>query len=252
MVMPMGMKWLRLKLASAPALVVFRDSPQDSARRGTILFYHGFGASKETTVPILSRLATAGFLAVGIDGIGHGERRYVDFQTRFPPVEPHLRGNVQLEAAFLEVVRATAEEVPDILDALLAQHWASPEQIGISGLSFGGFVSYAAVVADKRIQAAAPVVGSPEWKLPWPQSPHLHLGRFYPTALLSQTAGLDTNQPPDAVRALHRHLAPYYAQAPERLCSLEYPNSPHDLTPQDDEQAWKAVVSWFETFLGSQ
>jgi hypothetical protein len=44
-------------------------------------------------------------------------------------------GNVQLEAALLEVVRATVGEVPGILDTLLDQHWASPERIGISGLS---------------------------------------------------------------------------------------------------------------------
>ena len=248
----MGMKSLHLMLASAPALALFRDSPQDSARHGTILFYHCFGASKETSVPVLSRLATAGFLAVGVDGIGHGERRYVDFERRFPPFAPHLRGNEQLEAAFLEVVRATVREVPGILDALLHQHWAYPEQIGIAGLSFGGFVTYAAVVADTRIQAAAPVVGSPQWKLPWPDSPHLHLDRFYPTALLSQTAGLDTNQPPGAVRAFHQQLAPYYVQAPERLHLIEYPNSGHELTQQDDEQAWNVVVNWLETFLSSR
>jgi hypothetical protein len=83
----------------------------------------------------LSRLASAVFLAVGLDGIGHGERRYVDFNARFPPFAPHLMGNVQLEAALLEVVRATVGEVPGILDTLLDQHWGSPERIGISGLS---------------------------------------------------------------------------------------------------------------------
>jgi len=248
----MGLKSLRLMLASAPALVLFRDSPQNSARHGTILFYHGFGASKESCVPVLSRLATAGFLAVGIDGIGHGERRYVDFDARFPPFAPHRRGDAHLEAAFLEVVRATVGEIPDILDTLLHQHWAYPEQVGIAGLSFGGFISYAAVVADTRIHAGAPVVGSPQWKLPWSDSPHLHLDCFYPTALLSQTAGLDPTQPPAAVRAFHQHLAPYYVQAPERLCYIEYPTSAHDLTPQDDEQVWNAVVNWFETFLASQ
>ncbi len=245
------MKLLRLMLASAPALVLFVDSPRDSARNGTVLLYHGFGASKESCIPVLSRLATAGFLAVGIDGIGHGERRYVDFDARFPPFEPHLVGDVHLEAAFLEVVRATVAEIPDILDTLLRRHWAYPEQIGITGLSFGGFVSYAAVVADARIQAAAPVVGSPQWKLPWLDSPHLHLDRFYPTALLSQTAGLDTAQPPAVVRAFHQHLAPYYVQAPERLCYIEYPDLPHDLRLQDSEKAWNAVVHWFETFLAS-
>ena len=89
------------------------------------------------------------------------------------------------------------------------------------------------------------------WKLPWPDSPHLHLDRFYPTALLSQTAGLDTNQPPGAVRAFHQQLAPYYVQAPERLRYIEYPNSPHDLRRQDEEEAWNAVVNWFEIFLSS-
>ena len=94
----------------------------------------------------------------------HGERRYADFDERFPPFEPHLIGNMQLEAAFLSAVRATAQEVPLIIDALIERGWAYPERIGISGRSFGGFVTYAAVVTDKRIQVAAPVLGSPEWK----------------------------------------------------------------------------------------
>jgi uncharacterized protein len=95
------MKSLHLTLASAPALVLFRGPAEDRARQGTILFYHGFGGSKETYVMVLSRLAEAGFLAVGVDGIGHGERRYPDFDERFPPFEPRLMGNMQLEAAFL-------------------------------------------------------------------------------------------------------------------------------------------------------
>ena len=36
-----------LVLASAPALVMYDEVPQESGRRGTILFYHGFGASKD-------------------------------------------------------------------------------------------------------------------------------------------------------------------------------------------------------------
>lgn len=113
----MGMKSVHLTLASAPALVLFRGSPEDSARHGTILFYHGFGAS---------------------------------------------------------------------------------------------------------------------------------------TALLSQIAGLDANQPPAAVRTFHEHLASYYVSAPERLHAIEYPNSPYELTQQDAEQAWNAVVNWFALFLASR
>lgn len=240
---------LHLTLASAPALAIFRDTLEEQARQGTILFYHGFGQSKDSYASVLQQIADAGFLAIGIDGIGHGERRYPDFDQRFPPFEPHLIGNLLLEAAFLSVVRATTSEVPLIIDALIAHNWAHPERIGIAGHSFGGFVTYAAIIADQRIQAAAPVVGSPEWKLPWPDSPHLHPDRFFPTALLSQTAAKDTRILPHFARTFHDRLAPYYAQSPERLRYIEYPNSPHDLLEEDWTLAWCAVVNWFETFL---
>lgn len=248
----MDMKSLHLILASAPALLLFRGLAEDRARQGTILFYHGFGESKESYVTVLSRLAEAGFLAVGVDGIGHGERRYPDFDERFPPFEPHLMGNMQLEAAFLSVVRATVQEVPLIIDTLIERGWAHPERIGISGHSFGGFVTYAAIVDDKRIQVAAPVFGSPQWKLPWPDSPHLHIDQFFPTALLSQIAGKDTRVLPGFARELHHRLASYYKQAPERLHYLEYPNAYHELSEEDWEQAWNAVVRWFETFLSQE
>lgn len=245
----MDMTSIHLSLACAPALVLFRGIPEERAKLGTILFYHGFGESKDGYAPVLQRLAEAGFLVIGVDGIGHGERRYPDFHERFPPFEPHLIGNVQIEAAFLSTVRATAQEVSLILDALIERGWAYAERIGITGHSFGGFVTYAAVVADKRIQVAASVVGSPEWRLPWPESPHLHLDRFFPTALLSQVAGKDTNVLPEFACELHHRLVPYYAQAPERLRYIKYPNSPHDLSAKDWEQAWDMVATWFITHL---
>jgi pimeloyl-ACP methyl ester carboxylesterase len=202
-----------------------------------------------TPVSVLQRLAEAGFLVVGVDGIGHGERRYSDFHERFPPITPDLIGNVHLEAAFLSTIRATAQEVPLILDALIERGWAYAERIGIAGHSFGGFVTYAAMMADKRIQVAASVVGSPEWRLPWPESPHLHPDRFFPAALLSQVASKDTNVLPEFARAFHHRLVPYYAQAPERLCYIEYPHSAHDLSAKDWEHAWDVVATWFTTHL---
>src|SRR5258708_21820029 len=181
--------------------------------------------------------------------MGDGGGRYRDFHALLPPIAPHLIRNVQLEAAFLSTVRATVQEVPLILDALIKRRWAHAERIGIAGHSFGGFVTYAALVADKRIQVAASVVGSPEWRLPWPESPHLHLDRFFPAALLSQVGGRDTNVLPQFARALHHPLLPYYAQAPERLRYIEYPNAPHDLSAEDWEQAWDMLATWFMTHL---
>ena len=234
-----------LSLVSVPALALFHGTAEQSARQGTILFYHGFGTSKETYVSILQQLAEAGFLVIGIDAVGHGERRYPDFAKRFPPFEPPFLGNLQLEAAFLSLVRATVQEIPALLDALLERGWAYPGRIGIAGHSMGGFVTYAAVVADPRIQVAAAVSGSPRWKLPWPDSPHLHLERFFPTALLSQIAANDTQVPPDDARELHTSLAPYYTQTPERLRLIEYPDATHALS----ERAWGEVVRWFTIFI---
>ena len=47
--------------------------------RGTVLLYHGLGASKDSNRAELASLADKGFLAVGIDAIAHGERRATDF-----------------------------------------------------------------------------------------------------------------------------------------------------------------------------
>ncbi len=77
----MDTKSTHLTFASAPALALFRGSPEDRAKLGTILFYHGFGQSKEDYRAVLSQFAEAGFLAVGIDGVGHGERRILTLMS---------------------------------------------------------------------------------------------------------------------------------------------------------------------------
>lgn len=245
----MSLQQRSLSLASAPALVMFQGVPQDSGRRGTILFYHGFGGSKDQVQAELATLAEAGFLAVGVDAIGHGMRRYPDFEDRFPPFEERFMGDMKAEANFLTVVRATAQELPLVIDTLLSLGWAQQGQIGVACISMGGFITYAAIVADKRIQAAAPVVGSPEWKLPWQESPHRHPTQFFPTALLSQTASEDAKVPSQTVRALHDQLTPFYASAPERLLLIEYPQVDHDLCEKDWVQVRQNLVAWFERFL---
>lgn len=74
-------------------------------------------------------------------------------------------------------------------------------------------MTYSVAIADKRLQVAASVVGSPQWRLPWPESPHLHLDSFFPTALLSQAAGKDGDVLLAFARELQQRLGPYYAQA---------------------------------------
>lgn len=234
-----------LRVAGAPALAAYRDSPARAGTAGTILYYHGFGGGKEDARDALVALAEAGFLAVGLDNVGHGERRLPDFGRRFAGLGP----GPELEAGFLALVRATAREVPTVLDDLLARGLARPDHLGVAGWSMGGFVAYAAVVADPRLRAAAPLLGAPAWRLPWPESPHRHLERFFPTALLSQTAAGDRRVPPQATKHFHAALAAYYAGAPERLRYVEYPGVGHDV-PADVASAMRQrMVDWFRQHL---
>jgi len=220
-------------------------SPARAGTAGTILYYHGFGGGKEDARDALVALAEAGFLAVGLDNVGHGERRLPDFGRRFAGLGP----GPELEAGFLALVRATAREVPTVLDDLLARGLARPDHLGVAGWSMGGFVAYAAVVADPRLRAAAPLLGAPAWRLPWPESPHRHLERFFPTALLSQTAAADRRVPPQATKRFHAALAAYYADAPERLRYVEYPGVGHDI-PEDMASAMRQrMVDWFQQHL---
>ncbi|HYO54587.1 hypothetical protein [Archangium sp.] len=238
----MSLQRVPLSLAGAPALAVHRGPREEALRRGTVLFFHGLGGSKEVNERELGVFADRGLFAVGLDAVGQGERRYPDFEARF------AHGNPRLEEEFLQVVQATANEVPAVLDALVSLG-ADPERLGISGVSQGGFITYRALLLDRRLRAAVALLGSPEWALPLPESPHLHPERFFPVALLSQTAGLDDVVHPRLARSFHERLEPLYAQAPERLRYREFPLSGHMMRPEDWDEAIRDAADWLIRFL---
>jgi uncharacterized protein len=70
-------------VAGVPALLRHRGSPERAMERGTVLLYHGFGGAKERVDYHAAALAAAGFLAVSLDAVGHGERRYPNFDVIF-------------------------------------------------------------------------------------------------------------------------------------------------------------------------
>jgi len=229
-------------------LLRHRGSPKAAAERGTVLFYHGFGGTKERPDAYLTALAEAGFLAVSLDAVGHGERRLADFDAIFS--EERWDADFEAtEAEFLKLIDDTAAEVPSIIDDLLSRGWAREERVGVSGRSLGGNVCYAAVLADTRVRAIAPIVGSPEWTLPRAHSPHHHPDRFFPAAVLSQAAEFDEHCPPGPIRAFHAALQPWYAREPDRIQYVEYPGVGHFLTPELDAESRRRIVAWFERWL---
>src|SRR6476661_1044155 len=201
----------RRRLGPAPALLVREENL--ALPLPTVLVFHGLSADKEVQRKELMTLAEAGFLAVGIDAAGHGERRLPDFEERFAGTRE------EIEPLLFSLVTETVAEVPAILDALAETGLADPERFGVFGISMGAHITYGAILAEPRLRAAVPIVGSPEW--PHPDSPHQRLNSFFPVALLSITGEKDINVHPDSARAFHRALEPHYRGAPERLRYLE-------------------------------
>jgi fermentation-respiration switch protein FrsA (DUF1100 family) len=100
-----------------PGLLAYRGSPEMAAERGTVLLYHGFSGAKERVEYYSTALAEAGFLAVSLDAIGHGERRWPDFDVIFNDERWDEQFDAT-EADFLKLIDDTAAEVPSIIDDL--------------------------------------------------------------------------------------------------------------------------------------
>jgi uncharacterized protein len=230
-------------LAGVPALATSVGLPEQAAERGTVLILHGLTARKEAQHLDARSLAERGYLAVALDAVGHGERRYLDFDARFAAGDPD-RG----ERSFFEVVQQSAAELPIVLEAMAARGWAHPGRVGAVGISMGGFILFGAVAARCRLDAVATIVASPVWRL-GERSPHQRPGRFFPTPLLMVTGADDPVVPPDAARELHAQLVPRYTQAPERLRYLQCADEAHLFSKPAWDQAWDEVCGWFDRFL---
>ena len=206
----------------------------------TALWFHGLSADKELHQPELERLAASGFLAIGIDCAGHGERRMPDFDRQFsqPPAPT--------DRLFRTLVAQTAAEVPALIDILIDRGLSDPHRIAVAGVSMGACIVYGAVATERRILAAAALLGSPEWA--YPNSPHDHWDSFYPTALLSITAEYDDVVAPAAARKLHDALASRYAAQPERLRYRQIAAAPHFLSPEDWFSAVGDAIAWLQRF----
>jgi dienelactone hydrolase len=236
----MSILFEKRRLGAAPALLA-RPSAAPLPLP-TVLWFHGLTSGKATHRPELAALAQTGFLAVGIDAAGHGERRLPDFEERFSGTQE------ENEREFYALVAETVAEVPAILDLLRDAGLADEGRIGMAGVSMGGMITYGATTIEPRIRAAVALLASPEW--PHPESPHLKIDRFFPTALFSITAGRDETVSPEAARTFHAELEERYRRHPERLRYVELADSLHMMTPEDWAWSIRESADWLSRFTG--
>lgn len=235
-------------LGSAPVLIL---EPVNQHRKGTVLVYPGLSAAKEVQRKEMIWLAEAGFTAVCIDSPHHGERAdgYLEILAPLRDAEAHPK--------FIRIVQEAIQEIPAIVDYF---HERNAQEIGITGISLGGFITYGAVVAEPRLKTAVPILGSPDWSPKKASHDSEMLGiielapvqfpeKFPPCALFAANAGKDASVPPAASRDFVSHLRSFYHDFPERLKYQEYPESEHRMREEDWNDLWRQVLDWFDRWL---
>ena len=213
-----------------------------------VFVLHGLGSRKEKMLTALYELASAGLRAVALDARLHGER--------LDAGEREERLNRDYFGATFEMIEGTAQDI-----SLLLNHFA-PTCAGIHGISLGGYITFAALLAEPRLTAASVALGSPDWIGPlrrfglgpghpaWDRAAALNpldlLPKLLPPRPLLMLHGTaDAVVPPDGVIALEEKLRPLYASVPDRLKLQLYPGLGHDYP--DDMLAH--TCAWFERFL---
>ena len=226
----------RRTLAGVPVLLA-RDAPRapNDAPLPVVLWFHGFRAAAADNQGELTRIAAEGFLAVGVDAVGHGERRDPEIAARIA-ASPTGALPVMLAQA-----DATAAELPALVRALADAELGDPSRVSLVGVSMGGFLAYRAATVLPGLRAVVALLGSPEW--PGDHSPHRRPHAFHDLALLSITAELDASVPPAAARRFHAALAVAHPD-PARARHVELSGAEHLMSAAQWDAAMAAMLDW--------
>jgi alpha-beta hydrolase superfamily lysophospholipase len=139
----------KFTIGSIPLQAVAKD---DSTERGVVLFYHGLHSSKDTHRQELDSLAARGFLALGVDAVGHGERASGELSAFLD------RG--EFLPQIYKLLLATLGELPYLVDSLRMKGYS---RFALVGISFGALLAYAAPLVEPSLLGIVPILGTPDW-----------------------------------------------------------------------------------------
>ncbi len=233
-----------MPFAAQPALIagvpVLIAEPEPSDGPLPVVFWvHGFTADALAHAGELERCAAAGFLAIGLDAVGHGAR-----------VDHGMRARIDASPAgalpvMLDIVEATIAELPALISGVAETVAIDPARVSMVGISMGAFLAYRAIVVGPPLRSVVALLGSPVW--PRTSSPHQWQHRFQTVALLSVTAEFDVSVPPDPVRRFHQSLRTVFPTS-ARHQHHELRGAGHLTSAAEWAEAMDATLYWLQCY----
>lgn len=139
-----------MQTANIPALHVYREELAQR-RLPFVIFIHGFTNAKEDNLHIAYLLAEKGFRVVLPDAIYHGER------------DENL-SEMELAVRFWQIVLNVIKELEWLKNDFAGKGLIDENKIGVFGTSMGGIATLGALTQYPWIQAAASLMGSPNFQ----------------------------------------------------------------------------------------
>ena len=138
-----------IEMENIPAIVLRPDVEKENYP--TVVFYHGWGSSKERQLFRGSVIASLGFQVILPDAIHHGARGPIDYSEH------------ENTGLFWEVVLNNLQEWEAIKKYAVDKLQADQDRIGVAGHSMGGFTASGIFADDGGVKTCAILNGSFSW-----------------------------------------------------------------------------------------
>lgn len=158
--MTAGLSDQRATVAGIPVRWVTRTPEAGGAGRGIALWLPYLGGTKDVVLPVLERLARAGFFAVSLDPWQHGDR------GTEPPEQLRDRMLGSFRRDMWPVIGHTTLDAMWVLDWVIGHHDVPADDVVAGGLSMGGDISVALAGIDHRVSRVAALGSTPDWARP--------------------------------------------------------------------------------------
>lgn len=120
----------------------------------TIIFYHGWGSSKESQRFRGFILSNLGYQVIIPDAIHHGKRNPIDYK------DPDNTAKY-----FWKIILSNIEEFDWLEEDLINKYDADPDHIGVMGHSMGGFTSAGVFTHNENVKTSVILNGSLNWAM---------------------------------------------------------------------------------------